>query len=488
MLTVHVRVTDSSTGKPAAVRARFAGADGETYVPFGRVADFPTTAGEDVGGHVSLADRRYVYFDGGCEVRLPAGVPVTVELSKGPEYSPLLRETKLGAGQISLRFTVDRWIDLRNEGWYAGDTRVQALTPRGALLEGAAEGLAVVNLLAADRPARDILSFSGTKPDLETPGHLVAVNTLNTHPVLGTVALLDSHRPVFPLRFGGPDGTDDWSVADWCDQCHRKRGLVVWPDLPRLTPDAPQGEALAAALLGKVDAFELSVSAFHEDDGVSVADWYALLGCGLRLPLAGGSGKDGNAIAVGAARTYAKLQPGEELSYGAWVTAVRAGRSFVTNGPLLTLDVNGQGPGHVFTELPEKRPVAVRAEVRSGVPFDSVEVLWNGQVIANRSPSGDRQATVLEAGFTPGEPGWLAARCHGHGWLPDGQVPYAHTSPLWFHPGGKPPSPARESATRLLAILDRTLAWTRHTARCHNPKSREHLLGVLGEARRVLAG
>jgi hypothetical protein len=486
MLTVHVRVIDSSTGKPVSVRARFAGPNGETYVPFGRVVDFPTAAGEDVGGHVSLGGRQYVYFDGGCEVRLPAGVPVTVELWKGPEYSPLLRETKLGAGQISLRFTVDRWIDLRGEGWYAGDTRIRALTPRGALLEGSAEGLAVVNLLAGDLPARDILSFSGTKPELETPGHLVAVNTLNTHPVLGTVALLDSHRAVFPLSFGGPDGSDDWSVADWCDQCHRKRGLVVWPDLPRLTPQSPQGEALAAALLGKIDAFELS--AFHEEEPAALADWYSLLDCGLRLPLAGGSGKDSNAVAVGAVRAYAKLQPGEELSYGAWVTAVRAGRSFVTNGPLLTLDVNGQGPGHVFTELPVNRPVALRAEVRSGIPFDRLEVLWNGRVVADRSPSGDRQATVLEAGFTPTDPGWLAARCWGSGWLPDGQVPFAHTSPLWFHPGGKPPPPVAESAARLLAVLDQTSAWTTHAARCHNPKSREHLLGVLGEARRVLAG
>jgi hypothetical protein len=486
MLTVHVRVTDSSTGKPAPVRARFGGPRDETYVPFGRVADFPIAAGEDVGGHVSLGGRKYVYFDGGCEVRLPAGVPVTVELSKGPEYSPLFRETNLGAGQISLRFTVDRWIDLRQEGWHAGDTGVRALTPRGALLEGAAEGLAVVNLLAGDRPARDILAFSGTKPELETPGHLVAVNTLNTHPVLGTVALLDSHRAVFPLSFGGPDGTDDWSVADWCDQCHRKRGLVVWPDLPRLTPEALQGEALAAALLGKIDAFE--VSAVRDEEPCALADWYALLGCGLRLPLAGGSGKDSNGIAVGAMRTYAKLRPGEELSYGAWVTAVRAGRTFVTNGPLLTLDVNGQGPGHIFSELPEKRPVAVRAEVRSSVPFDRVEVLWNGRVIADRSPSGDREATVLEAGFTPKEPGWIAARCRGDGWLPDGQIPFAHTSALWFHPGGRPPLPAAEPAARLLAILDRTLAWTTHAARCHNPKSREHLLGVLGEARRVVAG
>jgi hypothetical protein len=486
MVTVHVRVADAANQKPTPVRARFGGPDGEIYVPFGRVADFPTGPGEDVGGHVLLGGRQFVYLDGGCEVQLPAGVPVTVEIAKGPEYSPLLREVKLGAGQISLRFVVDRWTDLRSEGWYAGDTRARFLSPHAALLEGAAEGLSVVNLLAGDRPAHDILAFSGTQPALEAPGHVVAVNTLNTHPELGTLALLDSHRPVFPLRFGGPDGMDDWSLTDWCDQCHRKRGLVVWPDLPRLTPEAPQGEALAAALLGKVDAFE--VSAFGAEEPAVLADWYELLDCGLRLPLAGGSGKDSNATAVGAVRTYARLKPDETFAYGAWASAVRAGRTFVTNGPLLTLDVDGEGPGHVCAAIPEGRPVRVRVEARGVVPFERVEVLYNNRVVADRGASGNRQAAVLECGFTPAGPGWLVARCLGGDQLPDRQVVFAHTSPVWFHPGGKPPQPQPAAASRFLGILERTSDWAANAARYERPASREHLLGVLDEARRVLTG
>src|SRR5207248_1703111 len=129
-------------------------------------------------------------------------------------------------------------------------------------------------------------------------GCLVAVNTLNTHPVLGCVALLNSHRPVFPLRFGG-DRPDHWSVADWCDQCHRKTGLVVWPDLPRLRPDQPQGEALAALVLGKVDAFEVG------PDLGSLSDYHRLLDAGFRPVLVGGSGKDSNAVVLGSMRTYA---------------------------------------------------------------------------------------------------------------------------------------------------------------------------------------
>src|SRR5262249_13646535 len=160
------------------------------------------------------------------------------------------------------------------EGWIAGDVRAHELTPRAAALEGAASGLSVVQLLARQRPAFDgeppaitgLLDFSGSEPALEAYGCQVAVNTLNEHPVLGTAALLNSHRPVFPLRFGGPDQADDWSIADWCDQGHRKTGLVVWPDLPRFTLEHPQGEALAALILGKIDAYEVGPLGDPQDD------------------------------------------------------------------------------------------------------------------------------------------------------------------------------------------------------------------------------
>jgi hypothetical protein len=185
-------------------------------------------------------------------------------------------------------------------------------------------------------------------------------------------------------------------------------------------------------------------------------------------------------------RTYARITSGP-LDYGTWIEAVQAGRSFITNSPLLTVEVDGQGPGHTFDTLTHGRPVHLRVEARGLVPFDHVEVLFNGEIVASRDASGDRQSAVLDTGFTPTAPGWLAARCRGSRRLPDGQLVFAHTSPLWFHPDGIPPRPTAAATARFTALLDRALDWTANTARCENPKAREHLLAVLGDARRLLS-
>src|SRR5262249_29009191 len=152
-------------------------------------------------------------------VPLPTGT-VIADLWKGPEYRPQTVETTLAAGKLALRLSVERWTNLREQGWYSGDTRAHYLSPAGALLEAAAEDLAVVNVLAFETRVTDqfgkivpaipnILDFSGQKPAIELAGHLVAVNTYNTHPVLGSLGLLNTHRAVYPLSFAGPDGADD---------------------------------------------------------------------------------------------------------------------------------------------------------------------------------------------------------------------------------------------------------------------------------------
>src|SRR5262245_44353664 len=150
MFNVHLRINDADTNQPTPARLRVAGPDGTHYPPLGRPAEFAAGRNEDVGGHLLLGRDRFWYVDGGCEVALPASVPLSVEIDKGPEYVPVRETVRLGAGQMALRFAVRRWTNLRERGWYSGDARAHFLSPHAALLEAAAEDLAVVHLLATE--------------------------------------------------------------------------------------------------------------------------------------------------------------------------------------------------------------------------------------------------------------------------------------------------------------------------------------------------
>ena len=204
-LNVHVRVTDAGTGRPTPVRIRFAGHNGEYHPPLGRAKEFPIGRAEDVGGQLYLDGKRYAYITGECEVPLPTGVPLSIEISKGPMYVPIRQTIPLGDGQLTLRYEIRKWTE---EGWQNHefvDTRCHFLPPHAAKLEAAAEGLDLVHLLATvhDCSSQDghmyraipnITAFSGQHPAVDG----VYVNTFNVHPALGRLGLLNCHRAVYP--------------------------------------------------------------------------------------------------------------------------------------------------------------------------------------------------------------------------------------------------------------------------------------------------
>lgn len=459
MLTVHLRVNDAATGKPTPARVRVS-ADGAQFAPLGRFVEFPTGRNEVVGGQLAVCRERWFYTDGSCEIPLPAGVPLRVQATKGPEYTPLDQTATLGAGQMTLRFAIERWADTRADGWVSVDTRCHFLTPHDALLEAAAEGIAVANVLAAVQPfpsldgtayttVPNLTAVSGRVPALERDGTSVVVSTLNTHPVLGKVALLHSHRPVFPLTFGGDEETDDWGVCDWCDQCHRKGGLTVWVDAFEPNGGLIGGEALVAAILGKIDAIEVSTAPRK----VPLLPWvYRLWDAGFLVPLVGASGKDSNKVALGGVRAYVLANPDREGGANpvAWVEAIRAGQTFATAGPLLHLAHDKE---------------RFRASARALVPFGKLEHVANGRVVASAECVADGPRFRAEADSPVPADGWFAARCSG-------TTAFAHTSPV--SGPSRTPNPAAVAA--LVKLIDQTREWAETRGRYANPKRKEQLL------------
>jgi hypothetical protein len=444
---------------------RVVGPDGLAhYPPLGRAAEFPGGRNEDVGGHLRLGRERWWYIDGACEVPLPAGVPLRVQVAKGPEWIPIDETVTLGTGQIALRFVIGRWTDAHSNGWVSVDTRCHFLAPHAALLEARAEGLDVANLLAMPFPVLaldantytttpNLLAFSGQVPALERDGCSVVVSTFNTHPVLGKVALLNSHRPVFPLTFGGEE-TDDWGVCDWCDQCHRKKGLTVWADA--FEPVGVNGgEALVAALLGKIDAIEISA----RPRKLPLLPWvYRLWDAGFPVPLVGASGKDSNVTRLGAVRTYANA------GGGSWIEAIRVGRRFVSAGPLFDYSLEGG---------------QVRASGRALGSHGKLEVIANGTVIAAADARPAPEGTHLRAELDAPVPaqGWVAVR-----W--GGDAGFAHTAPMTVgSPLRKP-----EAIAALAKLVEQTREWIETVGRFANPKRKQALLDRCAEAVQKLEG
>jgi hypothetical protein len=277
--------------------------------------------------------------------------------------------------------------------------------------------------------------------------------------VLGSLGLLHCHRIVYPLTFDDPG----WVLDDWCGQCHRKKGLVVWTEPQHQTADFVYGEPLAHAVLGNVDAFELT---FFEDSPFdALADYYKLLDAGIVLPLVGASGKGSNATPAGCMRTMAFLDSFEDRSYSTWIESVRKGQTYVSNGPILT-----------FTDLPkpEQRTLAERVNIRYRVqaacltPFEHFELLWNGAVLVDSRPSlinGVWRAEI-EHELTPRESGWVACRCRGTALVSGGPAPqriFAHSSATIVHMENAAPHCKPDAAQSLLGELDNLLRWAQRS-------------------------
>src|SRR5215207_1316756 len=112
-------------------------------------------------------------------------------------------------------------------------------------------------------------------------------------------------------------------------------------------------ELVADAALGVVDSVDL-ISPFNHEGAVFL--YHRLLSCGLRLAATAGTdsflsfshhGLISNPPGWG--RVYAQLGD-QALSVEGFKEAIRGGRTFVTNGPWLTLEVTGRGPGAVLDQ------------------------------------------------------------------------------------------------------------------------------------------
>ncbi|MBU4212197.1 MAG: CehA/McbA family metallohydrolase [Verrucomicrobia bacterium] len=482
---MRVRVIDSSTGRSTPTRIHFSGSRGEYLAPHGHHAQINANWFEDYGADVVVGGRNYAYVHGEFTTDLPTG-DLYVEINKGFEYEPVRRKVIIRPGQKELELNIDRWKNLRRDGWVTADTHVHFISPHTAWLEGEAEGVNVVNLLASQwgRLFTNVGDLTG-RVGVAEGDTIVYVGTENRNHMLGHMSMLGTQGlPVYPMCCGGV--TESWvgdpdfvTLAEWALENRRKGGVVIRPHFPfcGFTEDP------VPILKGLVDALEINMT---REGGFPMQEWYRYLNCGYRVAIVGGTDKMGASTALGWMRTYAQLDRNRQFDYNNWARAVRAGRTVSTNGPLMSLAVEGRAIGDAI-QLPRTGgTLHVETTAESCWPLGKLEVVYNGRIVASQEARrGARRLHLRERVAVPGS-GWMAARCYGQQNHPASYVA-AHTSPVYLKCGDTRAfdGPAAE---HMLALVEGGMEYLQTLATVFDEHSRRRMVKLFKEAQAEIKG
>lgn len=463
---VTIRVLEKGSNRKVSVKLHLHGEAGEYLAPVDRHR-IPNPAWfEDYSVDFTHAGRHHcTYIPGETRVDLPLG-RVYLEVSKGFEIAPVRRVIEVTRATDEIGVELEKVLSWRERGWVSADTHVHFLSPQSGLLEGAGEGVNVVNLLASQwgELMTNVGDFDGkttfTAGEAGADGeYLLRVGTENRQHVLGHISLLGYEGSIIvPMTTGGPDESAlgdpvECLMTEWALQCKRQNGVVVIPHFPN-----PRGETAATIVQGAADAVEMTSwgNLYGGIDPYSLADWYRYLNCGYLVAAVGGTDKMTAATAVGTVRTYAQLQPDQAFTYDTWKEAVRRARTFATYGPLLEFAVEGQGPGSRLRLGAGGGTLEVTWRVASvTVPMSRVELVVNGEIRESQAVRPDAEEGHWSVRVERSS--WLALLVRGH--YPDKpEIIAAHSSPVMAEVEGTPFLAAAD-AVSILEQIEGALAY-----------------------------
>jgi len=463
---VTIRVLERGSKQPVPVKLHLHGEAGEYLAPIDRHR-IPNPAWfEDYSVDFAHAGLHYcTYIPGETRVDLPLG-KVYLEVAKGFEVQPIRKTFKVTRATDEIVVQIKRVLPWRKRGWVSADTHVHFLSPTSALLEGAGEGVNIVNLLASQwgELMTNVGDFDGktTWGSKEAGGdgeYLVRVGTENRQHVLGHISLLGYEGGIIgPMTTGGPDESalgDPIAclMTEWAQRCKEQNGVVVVPHFPN-----PRGETAAALVSGAADAVEMTAwgNLYGGISPYSLADWYRYLNNGYLVAAVGGTDKMSATTAVGTIRTYAQIDSDREFTYEAWKDAVRRGRTFATYGPLIEFSVEGRRPGSRMHMDRTGGTVTVQWEVASvTVPISRVDLIVNGEIRQSRTvrPGGEKATWSVKVD----ESSWLALLVRGH-YADKPEIIAAHSSPVMVDVQASP-FVAAADAISILEQIEGALAY-----------------------------
>jgi TolB protein len=441
----------------------------------------------------------FAYSAGTLQFEIPAGA-YRVVAARGFEHRAVeVKGTASGAATAIATLDLPRLPGPSFENWYSGDHHFHLnyggqslLAPEALIAMMRGEDLDVATPLSANLHTRRIDEhyFAWTRRELP----LIQFGQEVRSHFLGHTGHIGVKSLYWPW-YWGPGypvyGRDDRSNTRALQHTREQGGVnsYVHPVTNRdpFGGDAPRGiplELVADAVLGDVDTIELAC--LWSDELGTAEAWYRLLNVGARvMPSAGTDAMVDffRTMAIGTTRVYVNLPAPPTMER--YLDGLKAGRSFVTTGPMLRVRVADRGPGEAVQSAPGE--LAWELDVASAVPFQQVEIVVNGEVVWKGNGMKEPGSATYRGSVRAPAGGWIAARAHGGptAWPGMDSYPFAHTAPVWVgEAGSTDPAAAARAAKDLLAALD---VAERRIKQSYEGTPTPELLGRIVKARERLA-
>jgi len=464
---IRIRITEDGEAVPAVVRAVRPG--GTPLVLRGDDVDGEPVVRQLVGAGRWHRGAGWVAPRGEVVLGVPAA-PIVLEAFAGLETELARMQVRAPLGDtLDVTLPLVRFTDRRREGWYGANTHLHLrdLSRDGAIryLDAVARSnrLDLVFLAHLHRADVHYVSNDLSADDLAAmSGHGVRFSLGSEHrhnrgthqEGYGHVLVLGLERALHPLSLGpalNGSGTDGTPLRTLILDAREVGGTTIWAHNEYGT------EHLVNWVLGGLHALNLF-------DGLNRGGYltplYRLLDAGFRVPISTGT----DWFVGDCSRVYARLDedararvdPGRGPEPVDWLRALARGRSFITNGPLLELEVDGQGPGSALS-LASPRALTIRGRADSRESFFALELVRDGEVLTHAISvlvDGHHEA-VIDTTIDVDRPGWFALRVRSGSRTVFTTHTFAHTSAVHVEVGGRShfvPDAARQILETLHAV------------------------------------
>jgi hypothetical protein len=230
-----------------------------------------------------------------------------------------------------------------------------------------------------------------------------------------------------------------------------------------------------AGLLDAQNIFDGGAHGSYQDT------YYRYLNLGLKVPFSTGT----DWFIYDFSRVYVPVEG--PLTSKKWLTALAAGKSFITNGAFLELQAGERQIGDTAA-LSQAGPLEITARGIGRRDFRALELVHNGEVVRTRNsqPAAGHFAAEMRLTLDIREPGWIALRIPLEAGTNEFDKPlYAHTSPIYVELAGQRIF-RRQVAEELIAEIQKNMESITAAGKFANDEEREAVLKVHREGIAVL--